>query len=82
MCGRNTIFSNANLKSSKLDEHLKNQHGGSDAGYDIDSLKVKRARFDSSGTLSAYGFLLYEKPLLLASYKVAYSWLKKKSPIQ
>ena len=38
-----TIFSNANLKPSKLDENSKNQHSGSDAGYDIDSLKVKRA---------------------------------------
>ena len=57
----NTIFSNANLKPSKLDEHFKNQHGSSDTGYDIDSLKVKRARFDSSGTLSACGSFAVRK---------------------
>ena len=51
----NVVFSNANLKPSKLDEHFKNLHGGLEAGYDVESLKVKRARFDSAGTLSACG---------------------------
>ncbi|XP_076373033.1 protein FAM200C-like [Tachypleus tridentatus] len=41
-----TLFSNANLKPSKLDEHFKNKHGGRDAGNDIVTLRVKRARFD------------------------------------
>ena len=51
----NVVFSNANLKPSKLDEHFKNLHGGLEAGYDVESLKVKIARFDSAGTLSACG---------------------------
>jgi len=35
-------------------------------------LKIKRARFHQSGTLPKHGFLPIEKPLLLASYKVAF----------
>ncbi|XP_076352725.1 protein FAM200C-like [Tachypleus tridentatus] len=59
-------FSNANLKPSKLDEHFKNKHGGRDAGNDIVTLRVKRARFDQVGTLPTYGFSPTEKPLLCA----------------
>ena len=58
------MFSNANLKPSRLDEHFKNLHGGLEAGYDIESLKVKRARFDSGGTLSACGFVPYKNHCL------------------
>ena len=41
---------------------------------------VKRARFESGGTLSACGFVPCEKPLLLASYKFAYLCAKEKKP--
>ncbi|XP_076325489.1 protein FAM200C-like [Tachypleus tridentatus] len=75
-----TLFSNANLKPSKLDEHFKNKHGGRDAGNDIVTLRVKRARFDQVGTLPTYGFLPTEKPLLRASYEVAYQIAKSKKP--
>ncbi|XP_076322307.1 protein FAM200C-like [Tachypleus tridentatus] len=75
-----TLFSNANLKPSKLDEYFKNKHGGRDAGNDIVTLRVKRARFDQVGTLPTYGFLPTEKHLLRASYEVAYQIAKSKKP--
>ncbi|XP_076359052.1 protein FAM200C-like [Tachypleus tridentatus] len=75
-----TLFSNANLKPSKLDEHFKNKHGGRDAGNDIVTLRVKRARFDQVGTLPTCGFSPTEKPLLRASYEVAYQIAKSKKP--
>ena len=74
LCG--TMFSNSNLKPSKLDEHFKNRHGGVNAGNDIVTLQVKRARFDRAGTLRIYGFSPPEKPLLLASYEAAYQIVK------
>ena len=78
LCG--TMFSNSNLKPSKLDEHFKNRHGGVNAGNDIATLQVKRARFDRAGTLRMYGFSASEKPLLLASYEPAYQ-IVKEAPI-
>ncbi|XP_068239754.1 protein FAM200C-like [Palaemon carinicauda] len=42
------------------------------------SLKIKRERFDRSGTLSKLGFVPVEKPLLQASYEVAVLCAKKK----
>ena len=78
LCG--SMFSNSKLKPSKLDEHFKNRHGGVSAGNDIATLQVKRARFDRAGTLRMYGFSPPEKPLLLASYEVAYQIVKSKKP--
>ena len=75
-----TMFSNANLKPSKLDEHFKNRHGGKDAGNDIATLRVQRARFDRAGTLLTHGFSPTAKPLLHASYQVAYLVAKSKKP--
>ncbi|XP_045117651.1 protein ZBED8-like [Portunus trituberculatus] len=75
-----TLFSNANLKPSKLDEHFKNKHDGRDAGNDIVTLRDKRARFDQVGTLPTYGFSPTEKPLPRASYEIAYHIAKSKKP--
>uniref|UniRef100_UPI00358EB4CC protein FAM200C-like n=1 Tax=Myxine glutinosa TaxID=7769 RepID=UPI00358EB4CC len=64
-----------------LQEHFKNKHGRADVeGHDVGSFKIKRARFDSVGTLPKLGFVSVEKPLLLASYKVAYAVAKSKKP--
>jgi len=42
-----TVFSNANLKPSKLQELFENRHGGADfLGHAEQSLRAKRARFD------------------------------------
>ena len=78
LCG--TMFPNSNLKPSKLNEHFKNRHGGVNAGNDIATLQVKRARFDRAGTLRMYGFSSPEKPILLASCEAAYQIVKSKKP--
>ena len=44
LCG--TMFSNSNLKLSKLDEHFKNRHGGVNAGNDIATLQYKSKGLD------------------------------------
>ncbi|XP_068214549.1 protein FAM200C-like [Palaemon carinicauda] len=72
------VFANANLQPSRLSEHFNNRHGGTDAEHDFNSLKIKRERFDRSGTLSKLGFVPVEKPLLQASYEVALLCAKKK----
>ena len=77
----NAIFSNSNLKPSKLGEHFRIKHGGNErAGNDLTSLQAKRARYDVKGTLPKLGFAPVDKPLLLASFKVAYEVAKKKKP--
>ena len=77
----NAVFSNANMKPSKLQEHFSNKHGGSGVeSHDFESLKTKRARFQSRGTLPRLGFVSVDKSLLLASYQVAYKVAKSKKP--
>ena len=39
--------------------------------------KMKRARFDKNATLPVFGFVLIDKPILTASYKVAYLMSKQ-----
>ena len=45
------VFCNSKLKPSKLSEHFKNKHGGVEAGYNAETLKTKRARYEKSRTL-------------------------------
>ncbi|XP_051784720.1 protein ZBED8-like [Erpetoichthys calabaricus] len=72
----NAIFSNSNLKPSKLGEH----GGNTREVNDLNSLKAKRACYDIKGTLLKLGFTPVDKPLLLASFKVAYEVAKMKKP--
>ena len=74
------MFCNANLKPSKLSEHFRNKHRGVEAGYDAETLKTKRARYEKIGTLPKMEFTSVEKPHLLASYKVAYRIAKEMKP--
>ena len=74
------MFSNANLKPSKLSQHFKNRHGGRDGENDIKTLRLKRAKFDRADTLPTYGFLPPQKPLLPASYQLAQQIVKSKKP--
>ena len=75
------VFSNSNLKPSKLGEHLQAIHGENKrAGNDFSSLKAKRARYDSKGMLPKLGFARVDKLLLFASCKVAYEVAKMKKP--
>lgn len=75
----NAVFSDANMKPSKLQEHFNNKHGGGGVeGHDFESLKTKRAYFQSCGTLPRLGFVSVDKPLLLALYQVVYKVTKSK----
>ena len=77
---RSKVLSNANLKSSKLKEHFDNRHGVAKSGNDLNTSKIKRARFHQSGTSEKHGFLPIDKPLLHGSYKVAFLCAKKIKP--
>lgn len=72
------LFSNSNLKPSKLYEHFRNQHGGESAGYSLNILKSKKTRFDACGTIAKFNLVTVEKPLLEASYQIAYLCAKNK----
>ena len=50
---------------------------GAKSENDLDTLKIKRARFHHSGALEKRGFLPIDKPLLHASYKIASLCAKK-----
>jgi hypothetical protein len=67
------------MRPAKLREHFAIVHPGN-SGDSLQSLKQKRARFHSSGTLPKLGFGSTQKPLLEASYKVAYLIAKNKKP--
>ena len=63
----NTVFSNANLKPSDLQDHFKIRLGEANvSGHDVKSLKAKRIRFESRKTFPKLGFLFAGKPLLMA----------------
>ena len=49
-------------------------------GYDFESLKSKRIGYDSRGSLPKLGFVSAGRPLLLASYHLAYNVAKSKKP--
>ena len=55
------------MKPSRLKENFNNMYGEVKAGQDSESLKNKRVRFDSSGTLQKMGFVSADKPLMRAS---------------
>ena len=64
----NAVFSNANLKPSELQHLFNNRHGeANDLSHEIESLKAKRIRFESRGTLPKLVFFSANKLLLIAS---------------
>ena len=71
------VLSFSNLKRSRLKEHFDNRHGGVKSGNDLNTLKIKMARFHQSGTLEKHRFLPIDKPLLHTSCKVAFLCDKK-----
>ena len=73
------VLLNANLKPLRFKEHLHNRHGGTKSGNNLNTLKIKMARFHQSGTLEKHRFLPIDKPLLQASCKVAFQCTKKKT---
>ena len=62
------VFCNFNLKPSKLSEHFKNKHEEMGAGYNAETLKIKRALYDQNGTLSKMEFISVEK--LISSLRI------------
>jgi hypothetical protein len=74
------VICNDTMRPAKLREHFAIVHPGN-SGDSLESLKQKKARFHSSGTLSKLGFGYTQKPLLEASYKVAYIIAKNKKPL-
>jgi hypothetical protein len=73
------VLCNDNMRHAKLREHFSIPHPGNPRDL-LESLKQKKARFHSSGTLPKSGSGSTQKPLLEASYKVAYLITKNKKP--
>ena len=69
------------MKPSRFKEQFDNKDGRVNPGRNSESLKNKRVCFDLSGTLQKMGFVFANKPLILASHKVAYEIAKNKKPI-
>ncbi|KAF2366001.1 protein of unknown function DUF4371 [Trinorchestia longiramus] len=71
----------ASLAPEKLREHFLKLHGdGKYKNTTIAESKVKRARFDEKAILSVLGFVTINKPILTASYEVAYPIAKQGKP--
>ena len=77
LCGK--VLANSSMKPIKLKEHLNANYLGN-ISDSRDTFLQKKARFEVSGTLDKYGFIPTEKPLLLASYKIANRITKEKKP--
>lgn len=75
----NSVFSNTDLRPSKLSDHFNRQHGGV-AGHDLSGLKPVPTPSDKSKTLKALGVASHEDALLQASYQFAYLCAKEKNP--
>ena len=67
------------MKPVKLKEHLNANHPGN-ISASRDTFLQKKARFEVSGTFDKHGFIPTEKPLLVASYKIACRIAKEKKP--
>jgi hypothetical protein len=80
-CFYTKVLCNDNMRPAKLREHFAIVHPGN-SGDSLESLKQKKARSHSSGTLPKLGFGSTQKLLLEASYKVAYLIAKNKKLTQ
>ncbi|XP_075712853.1 protein FAM200C-like [Rhinoderma darwinii] len=77
----NAKLSNSSLASAKLREHFLKLHGdGKYKNTTLAEFKVKRARVDEKATLPVLGFVPINKPILKASYEVAYLIAKQGKP--
>lgn len=77
LCGK--VLANASMKPAKLIEHLKSLHP-ENASKDLEFFTKKKAQFSKSGTLTKLGFGIPQKPLVEASFRVAYRIAKSKKP--
>ncbi|XP_073501335.1 protein FAM200C-like [Phyllobates terribilis] len=77
----NAKLSNSSLAPAKLKEHFLKLHGdGEYRNTTLAEFKVKKDRFDERATLPALGFVPVNKPILTASYEVAYLIAKQGKP--
>ncbi|XP_075719811.1 protein FAM200C-like [Rhinoderma darwinii] len=77
----NARLSNSSLAPAKLREHFLKLHGdGQYKNTTLAEFKVKRARFYEKATLPVLGFVPINKPILPASYEVAYLIAKQSKP--
>ena len=77
LCGK--VLANSSMKPAKLKEHLSTIHPRN-VSDSPQAFRNKKARFEKSGTLVKHGFVPTQKPLVEASYKVAYRIAKEKKP--
>ena len=77
----NVKLSNSSLAPAKLREYFTKVHGtGKYKNTTLNQFKQKRARFDANATIRSYGFVPVDKPILTASYEVAYLIAKQGKP--
>ena len=77
----NVKLSNSSLAPAKLREYFRNVYGtGKYKDTTINQFKQKRARFDANATIRSYDFVPVDKPILTASYEVAYLIAKQGKP--
>ena len=72
-------MSNASLRPSKLANHRDKKHSQIKTA-NIETMSVKRARYDREASITHFGFLQEEKPALQCNYEVAYRIAKCKKP--
>ena len=69
----NVNLSNSSLAPDKPREHFAKVHGlGKYKDTALNQFKQKRAQFATNATTACYGFVPVDKPILIASYEVAY----------
>ncbi|XP_040275822.1 protein ZBED8-like [Bufo bufo] len=77
----NAKLSNSSLAPAKLREHFLKLHGdGKYKNTTLAEFKVRRTRFDEKASLPVLGFVPINKPILIASYEVAYLIAKQGKP--
>ncbi|XP_068232174.1 protein FAM200C-like [Palaemon carinicauda] len=72
------IVCNSNLKPARLRDHQL-KHPTTEHEQSLEALQAKRARYEKKGTLPQLGFKPVQKPLLQASYEVAYQCIRAKA---
>ncbi|XP_068235605.1 protein FAM200C-like [Palaemon carinicauda] len=72
------IICNSNLKPARLRDHQL-KHPTTEHEQSLEALQVRRARCEKKGTLPQLGFKPVQKPLVQASYEVAYQCITAKA---
>ena len=75
LCGK--VLTNSSMKPVKPKEH-QNANDPGNISNSRDTFLQQKTRLEVSGTLDKYGFIPTEKPLLVASCKIAYRIAKEK----